>query len=753
MIIYHISSGSHTRNNIIRSSVRYMTSSPHGPAREFSHSYRKPAGSITSFDAVPYYSCSSWPPIAKAWIDRKHLCNWPSKETIQTIVSEGCRIVHKPHAMSQDKETVFRFSFSLAEIILFRTLPSNQKKCFVAFKSLIKYGVSKLENIKDEINLSSYCLKTIFLWTCETIPADHWQTKNGWARCLPYMIDQLYSCVKFGNLPGYFIPEMNLLDILKRPCELLDGIEQLRSSPLSYAATFINATKCFRGFYSVISLGEESNMFSRNTHETTENMLTGQLKFLHRIVAKSKATRCGLFWKEEIVLRMFANWCKQNACAICLAPWQCSTEDMTLFDIVYLDIVHEFDIPNNVLLKYLDRGYSAEFVCRLGSCYSFYRFDQEKPKKDVKYSFLFKTLLLTHHALNHEIVSVKTIFTCVSVLIKLEEFETAARVLECGTGEFVKSYESISFDYVFASVVGYKLRNNLREMADMNEREHETELFKMSVPVFFWYSLYVCYKNLGYREKLQGVLTKMNYCSKITSSRNLFSEMDYIDILLFLEMYENMQEWRMYHYEFYDTFISLEMFLIKQSANNFKIWGLDENDPDDPVFLRSLYSCNESIWASIPTFTGPCFPVGTGFSGDNAEVLIRRQIVTTADRVYYAQVMIVRKKFEQAISTLNAIVDTEGNYSRSVVIWPKPLWKSNFLNTKLRKEMIKSSDNYVVFPSYLYARYILTYAHPALGQTKENELNMDEFIKLLEWYSSFTAFAPMSNIMFNVFKK
>ena len=134
---------------------------------------------------------------------------------------------------------------------------------------------------------------------------------------------------------------------------------------------------------------------------------------------------------------------------------------------------------------------------------------EEKHKSEVKYSFHFKTLLMMRYALDHEIVSLKTILTCVSILIKLEEFEIAARVLESGTDDFWRCSEIISFDYVFASVVSYTLRKNLRELADLSGIEYDAKRFKMSTRVFFLWSLYVCYKHLGQEEKLQGVLTMM----------------------------------------------------------------------------------------------------------------------------------------------------------------------------------------------------------------------------------------------------
>ena len=208
--------------------MKHFLNSPHGPATEIRHTF----ASMNSLDAVHYISCSSWPSIAKPWIDRKRDCNWPSTETIQTIVSKGCRIVNKPHVLSKKRHTEFRFSFSEAEHILFGTLTSDQKKCFIAFKALLKYNIYKLENVEGEIKLNTYCLKTIFLWVCETFPAYIWQHRNGWSKCLLYLIDVLYICLKIRNIPGYFIPEINLIDSMKLSRVLLDEIEKIEKQSI-----------------------------------------------------------------------------------------------------------------------------------------------------------------------------------------------------------------------------------------------------------------------------------------------------------------------------------------------------------------------------------------------------------------------------------------------------------------------------------------------------------------------------------------
>ena len=76
---------------------------------------------------------------------------------------------------------------------------------------------------------------------------------------------------------------------------------------------------------------------------------------------------------------------------------------------------------------------------------------------------------------------------------------------------------------------------------------------------------------------------------------------------------------------------------------------------------------------------------------------------------------------------MNRIIDGGGDYSLSVFICPKSLWESNFLNDDLRKELPKSSADYVVFPTNLYARYLLANAYKSLGEMEQCERNMKEF--------------------------
>ena len=99
-------------------------------------------------------------------------------------------------------------------------------------------------------------------------------------------------------------------------------LKTLRCHPILNAAIFIKATKCFRGFH--LNICDDINILC-SSNKIRGTVLTEQLIFLQRIVAKTNVIRGCLFWIKEAVLRIFAKWCIQNSNEIRLAPWQCLT--------------------------------------------------------------------------------------------------------------------------------------------------------------------------------------------------------------------------------------------------------------------------------------------------------------------------------------------------------------------------------------------------------------------------------------------
>ena len=464
-------------------------------------------------------------------------------------------------------------------------------------------------------------------------------------------------------------------------------------------------------------------------------MLIEKLTFLQKLVTKIREIRSCLYWKKQAVLRIFANWCAENANDVGLASWECLSDDMTLFDVVYLDIVHEFDVPNDALLEYVNKGWSAELVSRLGICYSFNRLDQRKHRDGSNSSIHFKTLLLMQHAIDHEYVSIETISACVSLLIKHKEYEIVAHVLESGADELWRNEIKFHFDNVFFSIVSSKTKNDLREISVISQMEFNIKYFKISVRIFFCYASYVCYKNLENGERLHEVRNQMISCF----SRTEFPE--YLDFLLFLEVFEYDSKMRpFYHNQFMycktmvivrlqkqaDHIIEKSNSLRNGNNNNYR-QGIERNNQDfsDPRF-ELFCSCNRVI----------CHVLKKKFLGrsrrsydpdDTPENRIALHTKSTADRMYHVLVLLFINKYEQAAALLNAVIDEEGEYSLSVVICPYAFWESNFLDDNLRRELKKLSADLVVIPTDLFARYLLVKVSISLGQMEQWQRNMTEF--------------------------
>ena len=703
-----------------------------------------------NMDEVYYFSCSSWPPIARTWVDRERRSKWPSKEIIQEIVSKGCRIVHKPHPSSRDPDAEFRFSFSEAELILFNTLHVDQKKCFIAFKALVKYGVCRSEIITNEdINLSSYSLKTIFLWSCEIIPIDQWHTTNGWARCLLYMIDQLYACLKSRTLPGYFIPECNLMDSIEIPQTLFQEIVKLRSNPITYAAGFLDSTRCLR--YSDFKIAEDLQDFCE-TDFIEKIVLQRQLAFMQIFLIKLDSIRGITFWRKEAVLRIFAKWCQQNSHAIHLSSWQCLTKEMTLFDVVHLDIVHGFDVPNNVLLEYVDREWSVDVVCKLACCYSMKTLAREDQKNNVEYLLHFKTLLMIHQAIIHKYPSSETIIISVSILVRCKEYEMAARVLEPALRECSYEVRLIRCRELYADIFSHNMKYEIKELCDIQKVRAECNDVFQSNSILICFLASVCYKYIGDEEQRELMLERMSVPIAFFWNRRWGDDIVYhAYLLLMLEVLENSEKWKSLHYRIYERFVTIKIKLIEQASETMKrqIVGHRRDILRKTPYL--LCSCNTDMIDILEAYFNILrklgyFTITFGWV-DNIELTLMFSISTTADIIYFSQFLIFQRKLEQAISHLEFTVEQEGDFSKSLVIWPKQLYASCLVDYNLRQELIKSSEEYVVFPSNLYARYLLSIAYSSLGQEENRINNQAELIVLRERYSRVREFAPMLKIM------
>jgi len=82
---------------------------------------------IMNVDLVKCVICPIWPTAALEWVKRHRNNGWPTKELLSKVVHGGCHFVAKAHPSCPIDETLFRFSFSAAEIVLVNSWSAVQK--------------------------------------------------------------------------------------------------------------------------------------------------------------------------------------------------------------------------------------------------------------------------------------------------------------------------------------------------------------------------------------------------------------------------------------------------------------------------------------------------------------------------------------------------------------------------------------------------------------------------------------------------
>src|SRR6218665_1337340 len=108
-----------------------------------SHAVRGPA--ITQFAARGYpvdnvrsIWCPKWPRKAKEWPTRPRNNEWPTIHTISEVLKYGCHIVYVQHRDCRDDDKQWRFSFSIAEVVLLQSLTQVQQIVYHMLRSFAK---------------------------------------------------------------------------------------------------------------------------------------------------------------------------------------------------------------------------------------------------------------------------------------------------------------------------------------------------------------------------------------------------------------------------------------------------------------------------------------------------------------------------------------------------------------------------------------------------------------------------------------
>ena len=158
-------------------------------------------------DRVYCFHCPSCPPCASDFLTRPRPHGWPSQSLIDKIQQAGCHVVGVGHPHSDNKDTEWRWSFSVAEKELIHNIDASMYGCMYVLKTVSKkHWKGKHNTYQTQSNpFPSYFLKTACLWICEST-----SDRDSVGACR-VVIDWLISCYDKRVLPHYFILEQNLI--------------------------------------------------------------------------------------------------------------------------------------------------------------------------------------------------------------------------------------------------------------------------------------------------------------------------------------------------------------------------------------------------------------------------------------------------------------------------------------------------------------------------------------------------------------
>jgi len=617
-------------------------------------------------------------------------------------------------------------------------LSFEQKQCYVSFKSAIKHVKLELEReIQIEVKVKSYHLKNIFFWVCETIPAEEFQSPCGWSKCFIFLIDQLLYCLREKVLPGYFIPQYNLWDsvslaVLDRLAEKVSSLTCI-GDPLRIVTDFLNTLVLYNGL--------QLNEVLHTRIEMTD--MRWGLEILQNLIFAFNGNSKCRFWKKSCALEIFSHWCKSH---FPFSLNHCISSKMTLFDIVYLDIAHQFDIDNSLLKEFSDRETSADVVSKMASCYV------AANGTSHRHSYYGKARLLFRLS-GEKSPSLANVIAFSSFLHDFGKYEEALMVLKSATeqiagrkfenmfeeaqmmhslmediGEEIRELVKYGTKYLPAAVPVYYLslkcyrQLSMREAEDILLREFEffCNQLETSHSHLSWYVLGIFHRQIGRMPTVNEYLTKavkVKFQRDIIKPEHVLGEysgrcphamisVQYLFFMLSIMMPENgtpaqfkaqIEELQMlvHNMPFTGSNLSKITFLLINGH-----WTPSENETDR-LSLNAIYACviKWSAMSNSPTLS---------------------------NKLYYSQFLMNCTTGQPALPILLDVVQKAKTNPLSVVVWPKKLKSS--VDDHIRRELDSvCEDGCIIIPTIVYGHYLLATLYLRLKQMTEYTQVMFEF--------------------------
>ncbi len=192
------------------------------------------ATKTSSSDHVIARHSPYWPREAFEWITRQRPHDSLSHEVIRRVVCYGCDFVCSSHVeyIEQDKDHEWRFSFSMAELILIKNWSRQQRAVYRTIRVLYK----RSHDFVFPTQFRIYHFKTLMLWAVETQTKCFWEDIQLLDSVCEILMDMV-RCLSIKSLPHYFIPTNNLFDNFFSE-DLSDLIEELNYFLIDKALVF-----------------------------------------------------------------------------------------------------------------------------------------------------------------------------------------------------------------------------------------------------------------------------------------------------------------------------------------------------------------------------------------------------------------------------------------------------------------------------------------------------------------------------------
>ncbi|XP_045156710.2 uncharacterized protein LOC123523127 [Mercenaria mercenaria] len=205
----------------------------HGPA--FAQQ-RRPATPDNDF--VLAFHCKTWPLQARQWLDQQGVGQWPSDDMRRYCSNTGCFVVGVGSKGSENEETEWRISTSLAERCLMLNLNITQIRCYVLMKMILKTYIKP----QFEDTISSYMCKTVLFHCIANKYSDIWR-ENNLIICLSLQLLVLHNFILHENCPHFLLPDNNLMRA-KISTEIKPSILDILQYVINSEGTALLGIKC-----------------------------------------------------------------------------------------------------------------------------------------------------------------------------------------------------------------------------------------------------------------------------------------------------------------------------------------------------------------------------------------------------------------------------------------------------------------------------------------------------------------------------